>query len=157
MQNGALPEVAERQYGCTPLHWAASSGNTQFCRLLCNAGAIPGTLDSNGTDAVAYAEQCEDGDGDCVEFLRSLKNQMGQMNGLTTPGATPGGGGPPKHGRFDESQWSKASDDEGNVYYVNNNTHESIWEEEWNAKKANVNAATPASVGGGGSVAGLVR
>ena len=145
INNGGHAEVVEKLYGCTPLHWAASSGSTSFCRLLCNAGANPNTLDSNGTDAVGYAEQCEEGvgDSDCADFLRGVKERMGHAVGLTSPGTTPLG--PPKHKRFDESQWSRGEDGDGNGYYVNNATGESIWEEEYNTKRANANANTAAT------------
>lgn len=38
---GADPSVAEATYGCTPLHYAASSGDVDLCTLLLEHGAQP--------------------------------------------------------------------------------------------------------------------
>jgi ankyrin repeat protein len=71
VDNGAHPEVVEKTYGCTPLHWAASAADVSLCRLLCNAGCSPSTLDNHGCDPAAYAAQVENG-AECVEFLEKV-------------------------------------------------------------------------------------
>lgn len=38
---GADPSTAETTYGCTPLHYAASSGDAEICALLMEHGAQP--------------------------------------------------------------------------------------------------------------------
>lgn len=38
---GADPGVAETTYGCTPLHYAASSGDVDLCAMLLEHGAKP--------------------------------------------------------------------------------------------------------------------
>jgi len=84
---------------------------------------------------------------ECVSFLKHVKTSM--AGGSLAAGSTPL---PPKHKRFDESQWAGAKDDDGNAYYVNSITHESIWEDEFNSKKNhssnNAPSGTPAAVGG---------
>jgi 26S proteasome non-ATPase regulatory subunit 10 len=39
LRAGADPCMREFTYGCTPLHYAASSGNVELCTLLLEAGA----------------------------------------------------------------------------------------------------------------------
>ena len=69
IRNGAQAEVIEKHYGCTPLHWAAASGDTYLCELLIDAGALLSTIDSNEYDPISYAKQA--GNDECVKFLQS--------------------------------------------------------------------------------------
>ena len=67
IRNGAKAEVVEKQYGCTPLHWAAAAGNTYLCGLLIDAKAQLTTIDANRCNPIDYAKQA--GSDDCVRFL----------------------------------------------------------------------------------------
>ena len=67
--HGAKGEVRELKFGCTPLHWAASIGGTNTCRILCEADALSNTIDKNNCDPIAYTRQAKK--MDCVNFLVS--------------------------------------------------------------------------------------
>ena len=57
LQNGANPEVSEPIYGCTPLHYCASFGDTDFCKMLISYGAQVSTYDHYNYTAVDYARE----------------------------------------------------------------------------------------------------
>ena len=151
IENGASAEVVEKSYGCTPLHWAASAGDTSLCKLLCNAGALPSTMDNHGCDPVAYAIQHENAE-DCVEFLKTVKKNMSSFN-LSAP--TPPKGkyvGKQQDSPFpslEESNinnmdaWEKQKDDNGNVYYINGISGESMWEDEFKEFSKQESLVTP--------------
>ena len=81
VDSGAVAEIIEDQFGCSPLHWAGYSGNIELCSLLCRAGANPRTVDNTGCDPIAYAEQS--GNDECVQCLTSLAES--NANASTTP------------------------------------------------------------------------
>mmetsp|Transcript_12635 Transcript_12635/g.25766 ORF Transcript_12635/g.25766 Transcript_12635/m.25766 type:complete len:1150 (-) Transcript_12635:39-3488(-) len=152
IENGAAAEVIEKSYGCTPLHWAASAGDTSLCKLLCNAGALPSTMDNHGCDPVAYATQ-QEGAEECVNFLKSVKKNMSSFN-LSAPT-------PPKGKYVGKQQnipfptiedknidnmeaWEKQKDDDGNVYYINGITGESMWADEFGEYSKQQSLVTPA-------------
>ena len=82
VDNGAVAEIIEDQFGCSPLHWAGYSGNIELCSLLCRAGANPRTVDNTGCDPIAYAEQS--GNDECVQYLTSLAECNANAS-MTTP------------------------------------------------------------------------
>jgi hypothetical protein len=69
VRHGAVAEVAELEFGCTSLHWAAFSGDVELCATLCRAGANPTTLDKNGCDPIHYSKQ--NGHAACARLLES--------------------------------------------------------------------------------------
>ena len=79
VDNGAVAEVVEDQFGCSPLHWASYSGDIELCTLLCHAGANPRTVDNTGCDPIAYAEQS--GNEECVKCLVSLADALATPKG----------------------------------------------------------------------------
>jgi ankyrin repeat protein len=70
LKHGAIAEVAELDYGCSPLHWAAYSGHTELCRVLCIAGGNPSTKDKGGNDPITYCRQS--GNQACIALLESF-------------------------------------------------------------------------------------
>jgi len=70
LQAGANPEVAEKSYGCTPLHYCASIGDITFCKLLISYGALVGTRDFYDYTAVDYAR--ESNMTDCTAYLQKV-------------------------------------------------------------------------------------
>ena len=54
---GAPTQAVESSYGCTPLHYAASSGHLEIVQTLLNAGALPNAMDSSNYLPVDYARQ----------------------------------------------------------------------------------------------------
>lgn len=136
IEHGANTEVIENTYGCTPLHWAASAADISLCKLLCNAGALPSTLDSHGCDPLAYASQQENGQ-ECVDYLTKVKKNHGAFS-LSAP--TPPKGKYVGTRAFDGQgssidSWGKQKDEYGNVYYINEASGESMWEEEFKVYK----------------------
>lgn len=75
VRHGAMAEVVESEFGCTPLHWAAYHGHLELCRVLCEAGANPGTIDKNGCDPISYSR--ESGKDDCTQLLESFLRDDG--------------------------------------------------------------------------------
>jgi hypothetical protein len=57
LQNGANPDVQELTYGCTPLHYAASSGDFDLCKTLISFGAEVKTLDYYEYTCSDYARE----------------------------------------------------------------------------------------------------
>ena len=40
INNGAIVEITEDRFGCTPFHGAASIGSVHVCEFMCNAESI---------------------------------------------------------------------------------------------------------------------
>lgn len=59
LQNGANPDTTESSYGCTPLHYCASNGDIDFCKLLLSYGAQIATLDSYQYSCADYARDAQ--------------------------------------------------------------------------------------------------
>lgn len=57
LQNGANPEISETSFGCTPLHYCASTGDVDFCKMLISYGAHVGTYDYYQYTCVDYARE----------------------------------------------------------------------------------------------------
>ena len=137
LKYGARSEVAEKRYGCTPLHWAAFSGDLGLCHLLCGAGARPDTLDRNGCDPIAYARQSHG--QDCVEFLLHVLGggSAGDRGERGTARSTVSGlSASTDLDREDDpvSDWEEILDDStGHVYFHNAATGESLWEDDYRA------------------------
>lgn len=81
LQNGANPEVSESTYGCTPLHYAAGTGDVDFCKLLINYGAQVATYDSYNYTCVDYAREARM--MEAASFLqKKLLQTASQASGL---------------------------------------------------------------------------
>ena len=48
------------QFGCTPLHRAASAGQAEVCELLIEEGANVDAVDNTGQTSLMYATICND-------------------------------------------------------------------------------------------------
>jgi hypothetical protein len=90
LQNGANPEVSETTYGCTPLHYAAGTGDVDFCKLLLNYGAQVATYDFYNYTCVDYAREARM--MEAASFLqKKLLQTASQASGLVS-GSNPGSG-----------------------------------------------------------------
>ena len=119
INQGAKAEVAETRFMCTPLHWAASNGDVDLCRILCFSGAMATSVDKSGFDPVAYARQSEK--EDCVKFLLSTCSRLSEEKESKSDG-----------GELDELGWEKLLDSNtGYVYYHNRGTGLSMWEDDY--------------------------
>ena len=119
VQNEAKAEVAEKQYGCTPLHWAAFAGDKRLCSLLCRAGANPKRTDRNDCDAITYARQS--GNEACVDFLVALSDKAVV-------------GEPPPSNSITTGEWEQLVEIEtGRIYFHNAASNHSLWEEDYEA------------------------
>ena len=74
LQCGANPEVVESTYGCTPLHYAAGSGNTGLCKLLLSYGAQVASLDFYNYTCIDYAKEAKM--QETVAFLQHRLDQL---------------------------------------------------------------------------------
>jgi hypothetical protein len=164
LQNGANPEVQETTYGCTPLHYCASCGNVEFCKLLLSHGALVNTADYSSRTCVDYARQS--GMADAAVFLQQkldkhvmqyqygnqfhqYGNQQefgsfgiigGALNGNNVLGCRGSNNLDGWTAHFDESSQQ--------TYYVSSSTGESLWEYDWKMRTNAVGsrAASEASV-----------
>jgi hypothetical protein len=117
VRHGAVAEVVEAEFGCTPLHWAAYHGHVELCRVLCRAGANPATIDKNGCDPISYSR--ESGNVACTQLLESCRS-----------GVTGGGGGDCNNYasvQEEKSDWIRCMDGNMNSFYHNKETGESLW------------------------------
>ncbi|KAL9185039.1 hypothetical protein ACHAXT_002816 [Thalassiosira profunda] len=106
VRHGALAEVVETDFGCTPLHWAAFSGHTELCAALCRAGGNPRTLDKNGCDAIHYAKQHSH--TTCSRLLESFVDQRGSASSPVVAGPAAPPGDPSEAGGSDASSVAHA-------------------------------------------------
>ena len=92
LQNGANPEVSETTYGCTPLHYAAGTGDVEFCKMLLNYGANIATYDFYNYTCVDYAREARK--MEAASFLqKKLLSTASQASGLAMQqGSNPGSG-----------------------------------------------------------------
>ncbi|CAM9603092.1 unnamed protein product, partial [Phaeothamnion confervicola] len=108
---GADPATAELTYGCTPLHYAASSGDKALCVLLIEHGADASIQDYYNCSAVHYAREA--GHTALAAFL----GQGGEEAKEANQAAATGG------------MWVRATDPTSNAaYHMNDATGESWWE-----------------------------
>ena len=116
IRHGAVAEVVEKEFGCTPLHWAAYHGHVELCRVLCGAGANPSTIDKNGCDPISYSR--ESGKIACTQLLES------RCAGI-------GGGDDDRNNSIpiqeDKLDWIRCMDGNMNSFYHNKETGESLW------------------------------
>ena len=160
LQNGANPEVQEATYGCTPLHYAAQSGDISLCKMLLASGGIISSVDQSNYTCVDYAKWEEK--HECAAFLQERLDKFnrpavsplmygvgvgiygaggggvygGQFGGMGI--ASQGGGFPPPvTPLFNSSEWAEYEDPDSLMkYYVNVRTGETLWEQDYLAKAA---------------------
>ncbi|CAB1118067.1 unnamed protein product [Ectocarpus sp. CCAP 1310/34] len=156
---GAETSTAETTYGCTPLHYAASSGDAEICALLVEHGAQPkasnATQDYYNYTAVKYAKDAghehvvellggeEEGEG--WEEVEEAYTGMGTGEEGEASGPTGG-------------LWIRHIDPQTELaYYMNDETGESWWETDLQAVAKEFLATVPATAGGvNGSKTGAV-
>jgi hypothetical protein len=140
LQSGANPEVAEASYGCTPLHYCASSGDVDFCKLLLQFGAFVGTRDFYNYTAVDYAREA--GMQEAAAFLQKklLAITNNGAPGLIAMGVSQRGGfvfdnlkpEAPACDVFVEAEWVSSVDPStGGRYFINNKSGECLWESDF--------------------------
>jgi hypothetical protein len=140
VRHGAVAEIAEPEFGCTPLHWAAFSGDVELCATLCRAGANPTTLDKNGCDPIHYSKQ--NGHAECARLLESFSKSKTGAAVSPFAGAT--------HATFpsissENSEWVRCLDGStGASFYNNRDTGESLWGDEY--RKVDLQACEPSVV-----------
>ncbi|KAL7528628.1 hypothetical protein ACHAXR_002544, partial [Thalassiosira sp. AJA248-18] len=128
IRHGAVAEVAEHEFGCTPLHWAAFSGHVELCATLCRAGGNPNTLDKNGCDPIHYSNQ--NGHTACAQLLGSFTAK--KVRAATSPAATATTNAASLSAPPDESEWVRCLDGStGSSFYHNKDTGESLWGDEY--------------------------
>lgn len=91
VQNGANPDIAETTYGCTPLHYCASNGDIEFCKLLLSFGAQINALDYYNYTCVDYARDAQF--SHIVDFLQLRLDRFNSQNHFRTGGGGSAGGG----------------------------------------------------------------
>lgn len=134
VRHGAMAEVVESEFGCTPLHWAAYHGHLELCRVLCEAGANPRTIDKNGCDPISYSR--ESGKEDCTQLLESFlrdgidgglggnENSANQVVVATASTSF-------HHQDNKRSDWIRLMDGNMNSFYHNKETGESVWGDDY--------------------------
>lgn len=136
LSHGASPDVHEMQYGCTPLHYCATAGNIDFCKLLISKGAQVTAVDYYGNTPIDYAR--ESGSVEIVAYLNQKSRDIstpvaGQRNNRNNfsnnhhnnSNGNGGGGGALK-------EWNMYFDPaSGCNYYVHSTTGEAVWENEF--------------------------
>ena len=139
VRHGAMAEIAELDFGCTPLHWAAFSGDIQLCAaLVSTAGANPQTLDKNGCDPIHYARQ--NGHDECAQLLESFVK--------TKTRSSPSASGTHRSNSSENSEWIRCLDSRtGASFYNNQETGESVWGDDF--RNADLQASDTAVVDGG--------
>ncbi|CAM9143920.1 unnamed protein product [Ectocarpus sp. 12 AP-2014] len=143
---GAETSTAETTYGCTPLHYAASSGDAEICALLVEHGAQPKTQDYYNYTAVKYAKDA--GHEHVVELLGGEEEGEGweeveeTYTGMDT--GEEGEASGPTGGL-----WIRHIDPQTELaYYMNDETGESWWETDLQAVAKEFLATVPATAGG---------
>lgn len=86
LQNGANPDVQELTYGCTPLHYAASSGDFDLCKTLISFGAEVKTLDYYEYTCSDYAR--EGGFAELATYLQTKLLMVASQQNLSHFGNT---------------------------------------------------------------------
>ena len=129
LKNGANPEVSETTYGCTPLHYCASSGNMEFCKLLLSYGAQINTYDYYNYTCVDYAREA--GASELEKMLQqrldAYNKQFQRTSGFDSFGGT--------EEKKDLHGWLQHQDyKSGNYYYTFPATGECLWESDWRIK-----------------------
>jgi hypothetical protein len=134
LKNGSNPDVCERTYGCTPLHYCAGLGDIDFLKLLLSHGATIDLKDSYNYTCADYAREA--GLAEVAVFLEDriqktktsqhLKNHRanssarGMNTSLGPPGASKNSYG---------SEWAGYLDPvSGATYFVSSKTSECLWE-----------------------------
>jgi len=144
LQNGSNPDTTENSYGCTPLHYCASNGDIDFCKLLLSYGAQVGAVDSYNYTCADYARDA--GFPELEEVLRAKitawESQQalrsggsgGNLKSFVTPtksSASFGSGGSADNYPAIPIDWQVNYDANTESRYYNNiRTNEVLWEQE---------------------------
>ncbi|RYH20698.1 hypothetical protein EON65_22680 [archaeon] len=133
LQNGANPDVAESNYGCTPLHYCAGSGDLEFCKLILQYGAQINAYDYYNYTCVDYAREA--GFHDCANFLqKKLDKTAVKFNQSTKTGGALKATQSFRNNETsyeDMSYWESHVDpDSGGKYYIHTKSGECLWEAE---------------------------
>ena len=150
---GANPEVAESSYGCTPLHYCASSGNVEFCKLLISFGSFIGTRDFYSYTPVDYAREA--GNRAAAAYLQKkfLALTNNAAPGLMVRGISQRSGfqydaykpAVPDCDVFKEEEWTSNVDPaSGGRYFINVKSGECLWEADFEFLKLQKMLASPA-------------
>ena len=139
LSHGANPDVHEMQYGCTPLHYCATAGNIEFCKLLISKGAQVSSVDYYNMTCVDYAR--DSGNVELVAYLNQRLQQHGASPAVGRNGrnnyffnGSAGGGGRGGGGAGGQAfkEWNMYFDPaSGCNYYVHSTTGEAVWESEF--------------------------
>lgn len=130
LKSGADPDVAETQFGCTPLHYCAGNGDIEFCKLLLSYGAQISALDYYNYTCVDYATEA--GFAEVAAFLQkkldAANSKFGASMSMKNVLASPARGAAAAN---DMSNWEAHTDpDSGGKYYIHSRTGECLWEAE---------------------------
>ena len=137
IMNGANPDVHETQYGCTPLHYCASSGCLELCKLLISKGALTDELDYYNYSCIDYARDA--GYTEVMEYL-----QQKSMNKGSSLGSYYGNTAYPIN---QQGEWSRYVDPaSGYPYYLNSTTGETLWEADYQIRIASTQQSQTPSV-----------
>jgi len=132
LANGATPEMKETTYGCTPLHYAAGTGDVDLIKMLIAHGAQLETKDYYDYTCQDYAREAE-----CVEAEEYFKGQLRSLGtkkaSFMSPGSKGHNGSFPFGSPLPSDQyppgWEPHIDpDSGGRYFINSTTHETLWE-----------------------------
>lgn len=149
LQNGANPDVAESNYGCTPLHYCAGSGDLEFCKIILQYGAQINAYDYYNYTCVDYAREA--GFNDTADYLQKrLDKTVVKTTNFTASTKFGGNGtiataGVSKIASFrfessydDMSYWESHLDpDSGAKYYIHTKSGECLWESELKSRIQN--------------------
>ena len=139
IQNGANPEVQEQSTGCTPLHYAAQTGDINMCKLLLSHGAQINTVDFSKYTCVDYAKW--DDKQECATYLQEKLTKYntspvyGMGNGVyggMYGGQAMGSLSSPMPGvqAFNVADWIEYEDPATQCrYFTNFRTNECLWEQ----------------------------
>ena len=132
LSNGAVPEMKETTYGCTPLHYAAGTGDVELIKMLITHGAQLETKDFYDYKCEDYAREAQ-----CYEAEEYLKSQMRSLGTKKASFMSPGSKGHNASFSFGSPipaqdyppGWEAHIDpDSGGRYFINSSTHETLWE-----------------------------
>jgi len=109
LEQGVSVNVAETLYGCTPLHYAASTGELALCQLLIQHGAYIHAHDFDNCSSIDYA--IDAGMMELADYLRAAQNATHTTTITSSVSNQPTGGG------NNNSKWEDALSPNGSVMH----------------------------------------